>query len=157
MGGGAAMHAGPIAHSARFERSVLRRGPFAPRARNNGARHRPRSYGVRRFVGALGRVTCHPARARSAPGARERARIVKFDGDKSPRKSGDKPPHSTGLASSLWIAPAERSGDGALASPIPRDRQSQSGVALRLTPQSKFTGGTVATGAYSFSSRLAFS
>src|SRR5213593_3863005 len=42
--------------------------------------------------------------------------LVEFDGDKSPRESGDKSPHSTERrAPSLWSAPAERSGDGALA------------------------------------------
>ena len=38
-----------------------------------------------------------------------------------------------------WTAPAERSGDGAFIC----NRALQSGVALRLPPQSKFTAGMV--------------
>src|ERR1035438_9160445 len=67
-----------------------------------------------------------------------------------PAKAAWLPPHSIELLSSiaLWSAPAERSGDGALASGgavlpnrpvfvvLTRSIQSQSGVALRLPPHS---------------------
>jgi hypothetical protein len=40
------------------------------------------------------RVTCHPARARRAPGFLAKGCLPAFDGDESPAQSGDKSPHS---------------------------------------------------------------
>src|SRR5206468_6096474 len=69
-------------------------------------------YGVRRLVGAFGRVTCHPARARSAP-------VV---------------PRETRTTSSLTAT--SRLAKAVTSHRTPAGRGSQSGVALPLPPHS---------------------
>src|SRR5437867_5625951 len=60
--------------------------------------------------------TCRPARARPALNApREGRASADLTATKSPRKSGDKSPHSTAGRTASLCAPAKRSDDGALA------------------------------------------
>ena len=70
---------------------------------------------VRRLVGAVGRVTRHPARARSAPEASREGRTSSSFTATSRLAKAVTSHRIPQRASSLWSAPAERSDDGALA------------------------------------------
>ncbi len=75
-------------------------GEKSPRESGDKSPHSPQSanrhYGVRRLVGAFRLADLSASKgAFSARCPANRPCIVEFDGDKSPRKSGDKSPHST--------------------------------------------------------------
>src|SRR5437879_2946509 len=82
-----------------------------------------------------------------------------------PRQSGEGPPQSKtlarfgatfGIRGAFWSAPAERSGDGAfgLSARFSCQPTPQSGVALRLPPQSRIAGQVSEDGLGDFLSEL---
>src|ERR1019366_4962440 len=70
-------------------------------------------------INSPSRRSLHPSGNSICSAISEIGRFLGTEPRASPAKAASLPPHSIGLPSSiaLWSAPAERSGDGALASP----------------------------------------